>query len=106
MEDMETAVAGLYGLTGTFFTTDVRYIPPFPDDNDFAPPMPVSDSDDDMDDAMEGDDDPSKTTEEKAAESAEREARRQQLKKSRREILRKARDKLMMKLREMAYEGR
>ena len=37
---MQTAVSMLYGLTGTFFTTNIRYLPPIPDEADYIPAFP------------------------------------------------------------------
>ena len=52
IEEMETAVKGLYGLTGNFFTTNERYVPPFPEEDEYAPPM--SDlNDDNMTDVID-----------------------------------------------------
>lgn len=39
--EMQTSVAALYGLTGTFFSTNVRYIPPIPIEEDYTPQLPA-----------------------------------------------------------------
>ena len=104
MEDMETSVTALYGLTGSFFTTNERYTPPFPDEEDYAPPQ-MSDSDDDMSDAVDEENEAAKSEEEKASDLADQEERRV-IRKAKRVALRRANEKLMVKLRELAFEGR
>ena len=39
-DEMQTAVSILYGLTGTFLTTNIRYVPPIPDEADYIPAFP------------------------------------------------------------------
>jgi hypothetical protein len=39
-DEMQTAVSMLYGLAGTFFTTNMRYVPPIPDKVDYIPAFP------------------------------------------------------------------
>lgn len=39
-EAMQTEITKLYGMTGTFLTTNTRYVPPMPRDVDYAPQMP------------------------------------------------------------------
>ena len=39
-EHMQTEITALYGLTGIFFTTNQRYIPPFPTEADYLPVFP------------------------------------------------------------------
>lgn len=101
---METSVTALYGLTGSFFTTNERYTPPFPDEEDYAPPQ-MSDSDDDMSDAVDEENEAAKSEEEKASDLADQEERRV-IRKAKRVALRRANEKLMVKLRELAFEGR
>ena len=38
---MQTSVTMLYGMTGTFFSTDVRYVHPIPLEADYVPQLPV-----------------------------------------------------------------
>jgi Zinc knuckle len=103
MEEMETAVAGLYGLTGTFFTTNERYVPPFPEEEEYAPP---SDSnDDDMSDVIDEEAEAQKSEEDRERAAEEREEKRMR-KKAKRDSARKALDKLTAKLRELAFEAR
>jgi hypothetical protein len=103
MEHMETAVTAMYGLTGTFFTTNERYVPPFPHEDEYAPPM--SDSDDDMSDAVDEEAEALKNPEEREADAADREILRAK-RKVRRDASRRAHEKLMVKLRELAYDAR
>jgi hypothetical protein len=93
MEEMETALTGLYGLTGAFFTTNERYVPLFPVEGEYAPP---SDSDDD---------DKSDVIDEEV-EAQKSEEDRERAAEERRVSARKARDKLTGKLRELAFEAR
>ena len=37
---MQTEITKLYGMTGTFLTTDVRYVPPMPREIDYIPQVP------------------------------------------------------------------
>ena len=37
---MQTEITALYGLTGMFFTTNERYIPPIPMEVDYIPAFP------------------------------------------------------------------
>ena len=41
-ESTQTAVTMLYGMTGTFFTTNTRYIHPIPREVDYVPQLPVA----------------------------------------------------------------
>ena len=45
-EEMQTTVTALYGLTGMFFTTNERYVQPFPREEDYIPDFPESDDED------------------------------------------------------------
>ena len=38
---MQTKVTGLYGLMGTFFSENVRYVIPAPTEAEYAPPFPA-----------------------------------------------------------------
>ena len=40
-EEMQTAVTMLYGMTGTFLPTDIRYVHPIPLKADYVPQIPV-----------------------------------------------------------------
>jgi hypothetical protein len=71
MEEMETAVTGLYGLTGTFFTTNERYVPPFPEEDEYAPLMSDSD-DDDISDVIDEEAEALKSEEDRETAAAER----------------------------------
>ena len=39
-ECMQTEITKLYGMTGTFLTTDIRYVPPMPREIDYIPQLP------------------------------------------------------------------
>jgi hypothetical protein len=39
-DEMQTAVSMPCGLTGTFFTTNIRHVPPIPDEADYIPAFP------------------------------------------------------------------
>jgi hypothetical protein len=41
-EEMLTEVTMLYGMTGTFFTTNMRYVHPIPREKDYIPLLPVA----------------------------------------------------------------
>ena len=38
--EMQTATTKLYGMTGIFFTTNVRYVPPYPCEDEYIPVYP------------------------------------------------------------------
>ena len=40
-ECMQTSVTMLYGMTGTFFTTNVRYVHPISKEEVYVPTMPI-----------------------------------------------------------------
>ena len=40
-EEMQTAITMLYGMTGTFLSTNVRYVHPIPLEADYVPQLPV-----------------------------------------------------------------
>ena len=39
-ESMQTEITKLYGMTATFLTTDVRYVPPMRKEIDYVPQIP------------------------------------------------------------------
>jgi hypothetical protein len=45
-EEMQTTVTALYGLAGMFFTTNERYVQPFPREKDYVPDFSESDDED------------------------------------------------------------
>jgi hypothetical protein len=51
-EEMQTTVTALYGLTSMFFTTNERYVQPFPRVEDYIPDFP--ESDDEVEEEGEG----------------------------------------------------
>ena len=75
-EEMQTTITALYGLTGMFFETNKRYVPPLPREQDYMPAIPEPDTDDEF----EGDEEQEEPDEIPAA--------------------------VIAKLRENAYEGR
>jgi hypothetical protein len=53
---MEEECVEMYGMTGTFFTTNIAYVIPYPVERDFHPfpeMLPESDSDNDDDDYVD-----------------------------------------------------
>jgi hypothetical protein len=42
METMQTAATALYGMTGTFFATNMRYEHPIPTEADYVPVIPIA----------------------------------------------------------------
>ena len=102
-EEMQTTVTALYGLTGMFFTTNERYVQPFPREEDYIPDFPESDDEDEEEigEQLDAEGEPLPAVD-VAAQAVAREAAAN----ARRETKRRAREKLISKLREGAYEGR
>jgi hypothetical protein len=99
-EAMQTKLIAHFGLVGMFFTTNERYVQPFPRREDYVPEFP--ESDDEVEEAVvlvdaEGEQLP---TVKIAAQAVAREAAAQ----ARRDAKRRAREKLILKIREGAYE--
>lgn len=100
---MEDKVCGTYGSIGSFFTTDARYVYPYPRKQDYLP------------DEFESDSDPDLSEDDEAANGATAAQRAvtvaANLERERKRTLhwvenRKARNSVISKLREGAYEGR
>jgi Zinc knuckle len=102
-EEMQTTVTALYGLTGMFFTTNERYVQPFPREEDYIPDFPESDDEDEEEvgEQLDAEGEPLPAVD-VAAQAVAREAAAN----ARMETKRRAREKLISKLREGAYEGR
>jgi hypothetical protein len=101
-EAMQTELTAQFGLVGIFFTTNERYVQPFPREEDCIPESP--ESGDEAEEAVvlvdaEGEQLPAV---EIAVQAVAREAAAQ----ARRDAKRRAKEKLILKLREGAYEGR
>jgi hypothetical protein len=99
---MQTELTAHFGLVGMFFTTNERYVQPFPREEDYIPEFP--ESGDEAEEPVvlvdaEGEQLPAV---EIAAQAVAREAAAQ----ARRDAKRRAKEKLILKLREGAYEGR
>ena len=102
-EEMQTTVTALYGLTGMFFTTNERYVQPFPREEDYIPEFSESDDEEEEEvgEQLDAEGEPLPAVD-VAALAVAREAAAN----ARRETKRRAREKLIQKLREGAYEGR
>ena len=104
-EEMQTSVTALYGLTGMFFTTNERYVQPFPQEEDYIPDFPESEDEAVPEpDEVDAEGEPLGAVE-LAAQAIAHEAAIA-ASNARREAKRRAKEKLIVKLREGAYEGR
>ena len=101
-EEMQTTVTALYGLTGMFFTTNERYVQPFPREEDYTPDFP----DDDEEVVAPGEQFDAEGEQLPAVEIAAQAVAEEAAVNARNEARRRAREKLISKLREGAYEGR
>ena len=102
-DEMQTAVTALYGLTGTFFTTDQSYIPPKVNEDLILRSLNYSDEDEEEDE-IEEEEEP--TSSARPVGRAGARVRAKTVKELRREAKAKSDDKLISKLREGAYASR
>jgi hypothetical protein len=100
-EEIQNELTELYGLTAMFFTTNERYVQPFPREEDYIPDFRDSDDEEEPPVLFDADGEPLNQVD-IAAQAVAREAAAD----ARREIRRRARDKLILKLHEGAFEAR
>jgi hypothetical protein len=100
-EEIQNELTVLYGLTAMFFTTNERYVQPFPREEDYIPDFPDSDDKEEPPVLFNAEGEPLNPVD-IAAQAVAREAAAD----ARREVRRRARDKLILKLREGAFEAR
>jgi hypothetical protein len=99
-EEIQNELTELYGLTGMFFTTNERYVQPFPREEDYIPDF--LESDDEEEPELNDADGEQLNAVEIAAQAVARE----EAANVRREVKRRAMEKLILKLREGAFEVR
>jgi hypothetical protein len=99
--EIQNELTVLYGLTAMFFTTNERYVQPFPREEDYIPDFPDSDDEEEPPVLFNAEGEPLNPVD-IAAQAVAREAAAD----ARREVRRRARGKLILKLREGAYEAR
>ena len=104
-EEIQTELTELYGLTAMFFTTNERYVQPFPREEDYIPDFPESDDEEEEPPVLFDAEGEPLNAVEMAAQAVAREAR-EEAAIARRESNRRAKEKLILKLREGAFEAR
>jgi hypothetical protein len=100
-EEIQNKLTELYGLTAMFFTTNERYVQPFPREEDYIPDFPESDDEEEEPPVpFDAEEEPLN-----AIEIAAQAVAREEAVNARHEVRRRAKEKLILKLREGTIEA-